>query len=263
MEIGDIRCRFDEESRDAKRIGDILKNCVRGDRFMPSFLIQENYGSVNERCHEVRLMIQDIKRMCDSGVFQLPSQLKIQAVSESSITRLSLRLQNDFYYCQDDNGVGQVRMEPFLSISGFPRRLWVLNGHPSQSSHHDEGSDGNEGVHELAGAEVRSQSVSDALSEIGTSSPSSLGKMFRLPGFGRSAPPVVLASTGRTGTSSPDPSKEIMERLSRESPGLDSRPYPRLSSESASSASNIGIVGGMKDVDLDNVSEQTDYRYLG
>lgn len=66
--------------------------------------------------------------MCELGIFQLPSELTIEAAYESSITRLSLCLQEHPYHLGDgfsSSTTQRPSMEPFLSISGFPRKLWT------------------------------------------------------------------------------------------------------------------------------------------
>lgn len=93
--------------------------------FVPYFSLQENYGSPGQKDHEVPI---DVKAMSEYGSFKFRSELRIEGAFQSSLTRLSIRLQEQHYHYRSSYTAAQTqRMEPFLSISGFPRKLWAQN----------------------------------------------------------------------------------------------------------------------------------------
>ncbi|KAH6886261.1 hypothetical protein B0T10DRAFT_576010 [Thelonectria olida] len=123
---GHIRCRFSEGSSNLKGVGRFLRNCIRGQSLEPYFFLQENYGTPEERVHEVPIAPSNINNMCNLGIFQLSTELKIEAAHQSSTTRLSLRLQEDPYRSSSMySSVQDPSMGSLLSISGFPRKIWA------------------------------------------------------------------------------------------------------------------------------------------
>ncbi|KAH6960112.1 hypothetical protein DER45DRAFT_535928 [Fusarium avenaceum] len=94
---GNIFCRFDEGYRDLKCLGSILKDHIRGSVFVPFFVLEEDHGVSFQRQHNVVIPIQTIQQMRSSGTFRLPSHLSIDGRHESSLTRLSLRLEPEGY----------------------------------------------------------------------------------------------------------------------------------------------------------------------
>jgi hypothetical protein len=136
---GFIRCRFPEGSHDSKAIGRILQDSITGTSFMPSFYLEENYASPNLKPHIIPLSFECIVYMCKFGVFRLASdtssQLAIEAVNESYLTRLSLRLQDGSYSTASTYTTrsADACAESVLPISGFPRKLWDTRRNPSVS----------------------------------------------------------------------------------------------------------------------------------
>lgn len=62
--------------------------------------------------------------MSQRGVFELIEPLRVDFAHPASITRISLRLQAASYERNVDGyGLFQENVDPFLSISGFPRVL--------------------------------------------------------------------------------------------------------------------------------------------
>jgi hypothetical protein len=123
---------------------------------VPYFFLQENYDSPDEKSYEVPILQEKIDEMCERGIFQLTSALTIEAANISSITRLSLRLQEHVYYLGEGYGLSTTQrhsMEPFLSISGFPRNLWTAGSShfytsDNQNVNEEEEEEGVEGIGE-------------------------------------------------------------------------------------------------------------------
>ena len=113
--------------------------------FVPSFFLQENYGSRDQRTHEVVITDDAITDMCNRGRFL--HHLHIDALYQSSMTRLSICLQPDSY------GSYRDPIEPLLSISGFPRELCTQDTIPSNLDEVGE-SDGDGDVSELSATPV-------------------------------------------------------------------------------------------------------------
>ena len=116
--------------------------------FVPYFFLQENFGSRDQRNHEVVIPDDKITDMCSRGRFSL--YLQIDALYQSSMTRLSLCLQPDSY------GPYHDPMEPLLPISGFPRELCTQDNISARLDEDDENDsdDENDGISELAGTPV-------------------------------------------------------------------------------------------------------------
>ncbi|KAK3379099.1 hypothetical protein B0T24DRAFT_716735 [Lasiosphaeria ovina] len=116
---GYIRCRFDKGSQDIKGLGQILRNCYNGD-FEPFFLLQENYGLADETYKEFAIPPATLDDMCRRGLFDMSTEVTVEASIHSSATRMALCLQEHSYL---KSGVPQA--ERYLSISGFPREIFT------------------------------------------------------------------------------------------------------------------------------------------
>lgn len=142
---GNIICRFDEGSRDIKGLGLILKDHIRGSAFVPYFILEEDYGTPVMKQHTVTVPVDTIEKMCYTGIFRLPSHLIIDGSHETSLTRLSL--------CLQQNGYGYSHaVNPSMSISGFPRELFVQYDPLSPRAVVEDEDDG-EGPWELPGSD--------------------------------------------------------------------------------------------------------------
>ncbi|CAJ0552466.1 Ff.00g064450.m01.CDS01 [Fusarium sp. VM40] len=139
---GRIECRFDEGSQELKGLGRILRDRIRGPNFLPSFFLEENYGSEDQREYEVPIPTETIHNMCNAGFFTLPSELHIDAGYQSSVTRLSLCLEPYVPTYGGDISYRQNPAHPLFPISGFPR---VLSAQHSLHSVHLEENLGSEG----------------------------------------------------------------------------------------------------------------------
>lgn len=198
------------------------------------------------------ILVENINIMCDFGVFRLPSELlRIEATAQSSLTRLSLCLQEDFYDCSSDEGFEQY-MQPLLSISGFPRKLWAQASRSgTEPSLNNEGSDiDQERLFELPGDDTRSQSAPANLSE-GAKQPLK-NRLFKRPPFGKSVP-GGLNTFGRVMTSGSDgsstKSRESMERGSQGSLNVAISPSLTLGSR------DVSFVSGTSNTDLGQEEE--------
>lgn len=100
-------------------LGEIFADYRRLTESEPFFFLEENYGTTEEKCHQLDIPDETIDTMRTQGRFQLPS-LTIKLLSTSNKARISLRLQPDCYNYRAMEG----SVEPELSISGFPRELW-------------------------------------------------------------------------------------------------------------------------------------------
>lgn len=69
LSIGYIRCRFREGSSNLKGLGCFLRDCIGGKSFAPSFFLQENYGTPEEKFHVVPILPLNINNMCELGIF--------------------------------------------------------------------------------------------------------------------------------------------------------------------------------------------------
>ena len=177
---------------------------------MPYFFLQENYDSRDQRNHVVPISIDNINDMRRLGIFRLSSELRIEATSQSSLTRLSLCLQQ-YGYQSDANFFGQVASDdPLLSISGFPRRLWVGHGQFPAAEDDDEGDLENEEARAGEGEEV------EGLAELPTTADASLHSSSSHEGD--TAPPRLqekksaffkraFTRTGRTSSGAPVPDR--------------------------------------------------------
>lgn len=127
--VGNIRCRLNEGSEDLRGLGYILERLTRGTIFSPHFYLQENFQGLDEKEHEIPIPVDTIRNMCSRGSFQLPTNLAINGSGQSSLTRISLRLQSQPYGKSYNLSYGgsmrHTVIEPYLSISGFPRELWT------------------------------------------------------------------------------------------------------------------------------------------
>ncbi|RGP77832.1 hypothetical protein FLONG3_4008 [Fusarium longipes] len=122
---GNIICRFDEGSRDIKGLGHILKDHILGSAFIPFFVLEEDYGTSVLKQHDVTIPVDTIENMCYTGIFRLPSHLVIDGSHETSLTRLSLCLQPGGYSYSQASNPFLRSVNPTMSISGFPRELFV------------------------------------------------------------------------------------------------------------------------------------------
>ncbi|KAH7009972.1 hypothetical protein EDB80DRAFT_838977 [Ilyonectria destructans] len=138
---GDIRCRFDEGSTNLIGLGHILRKYILGNTFVPFFLLEENYGSLSQRKHQVPIPVQTINSMCYSGCFQLPT-IRIAAEFQFSVTCLSLCLQPESYRHNEKRPSIQEHTRRLFSISGFPRKLITQDNLPL---HHVEDESESEG----------------------------------------------------------------------------------------------------------------------
>lgn len=125
--LGAISCRFEKGSRDLKGLGKFLTNCLKGD-FEPSFFIQENYGTAEETQQEIAISGETLTDMCNRGVFDLHTPIRVQSVHQSNLTRISLCLQEVNYLNAVASGPATYS-ERYLSISGFPRELFTSEIH--------------------------------------------------------------------------------------------------------------------------------------
>lgn len=131
-----------------KGLGAILRNHICGRTFTPSFYLQENYGSPEERLWELPIEVDGIDAMQQRGVFELPGgQIQVDSASQASVTRISLRLQMDPYVPFLANLLANrgkmhniVCEETYLAISGFPRSLYPNHGVVSPSPSADSSS---------------------------------------------------------------------------------------------------------------------------
>ncbi|KAF4461479.1 hypothetical protein FALBO_11730 [Fusarium albosuccineum] len=146
---GNIHCRFDEGSRDIKGLGHILRDRIQGTTFVPSFFLDENYGSEDQRQYEVPIPTETIDNMCHLGFFKLPTSLNIDASHLSSMTRLSLCLQPDGYHYHQRQGSLHNSTKLLVSISGFPRELFAQDNLSPPQPQEEVTGDGKE----LAGSE--------------------------------------------------------------------------------------------------------------
>lgn len=116
-------------------LGAILRQHICGDRFDPSFFLQENYGSQEEKQWEIAIDDMAIDNMCQRGVFALPGgPIQVELSSPTSLARISLCLQTGSY--ETTFGYGQntaIDGNNLLSISGFPRVLYPAQGIMSPS----------------------------------------------------------------------------------------------------------------------------------
>jgi hypothetical protein len=99
-----------------------LKICLKG-KFGPSFFLQENYGTPNQTQGEIPITAATIEDMCNRGLFNLGTPIRLRSATQSSLTRISLYLQEREYPHSDDKSSS----EPYLSISGFPRSLFAAD----------------------------------------------------------------------------------------------------------------------------------------
>ncbi|KAK0721616.1 hypothetical protein B0T26DRAFT_800576 [Lasiosphaeria miniovina] len=129
--IGNIRCRFEEGSQNLKGLGRIIRDCTHGSKFTPHFFLQENFGSSDQKHHNILISTETINDMCDRGLFELECRLRIDSAWQSSTTRLSLCLQPMDY--MQEFGSTRTSTSRILSISGFPRELCAQDSIPSPS----------------------------------------------------------------------------------------------------------------------------------
>jgi hypothetical protein len=139
---GNIICRFDEGSRDIKGLGQILKDHIRGSSFVPFFVLEEDYGTAVLKQHDVPIPVETIENMCYAGIFRLPSHLIIDGSHETSLTRLSLCLQPGGYSYSHTSNTFLRSVNPSMSISGFPRELFVQDDPLSPRAAVEEEDDG-------------------------------------------------------------------------------------------------------------------------
>ncbi|VTO87220.1 unnamed protein product [Fusarium graminearum] len=149
---GNIICRFDEGSRDIKGLGLILKDHIRGSAFVPYFVLEEDYGTPVMKQHAVTVPVDTIEKMCYTGIFRLPSHLIIDGSHETSLTRLSLCLQQNGYGYSHASSPFESSVNPSMSISGFPRELFVQYDPLSPRAAVEDEDDG-EGPWELPGSD--------------------------------------------------------------------------------------------------------------
>ncbi|EKJ74391.1 hypothetical protein FPSE_05462 [Fusarium pseudograminearum CS3096] len=149
---GNIICRFDEGSRDIKGLGLILKDHIRGSAFIPYFILEEDYGTPVMKQHAVTVPVDTIEKMCYTGIFRLPSHLIIDGSHETSLTRLSLCLQQNGYGYSQESSPFESSVNPSMSISGFPRELFVQYDPLSPRAAVEDEDDG-EGPWELPGSD--------------------------------------------------------------------------------------------------------------
>lgn len=149
---GNIICRFDEGSRDIKGLGLILKDHIRGSAFVPYFVLEEDYGTPVMKQHAVTVPVDTIEKMCYTGIFRLPSHLIVDGSHETSLTRLSLCLQQNGYGYSHASSPFESSVNPSMSISGFPRELFVQYDPLSPRAAVEDEDDG-EGPWELPGSD--------------------------------------------------------------------------------------------------------------
>ncbi|KAL7901968.1 acyl transferase/acyl hydrolase/lysophospholipase [Trichoderma sp. TUCIM 5745] len=112
---GKIHCRF-HDARDLQGLGKILlRYCSQ--KFVPSFLIKENYGSRLQKYYKESLSITAIKHMANQGIFVPPQEICIESIDLASQTNICLCLHSD------RDGASQELFTTPLEISGFPRNL--------------------------------------------------------------------------------------------------------------------------------------------
>ncbi|EHK19930.1 uncharacterized protein TRIVIDRAFT_285, partial [Trichoderma virens Gv29-8] len=115
---GRIHCRF-HDVRDIQGLGKILlRYCSQ--RFVPSFLIKENYGSRLQKYYKESFSITTIENMASRGIFTPLREISIEAIDLSSQTNICLCLHSDNSHVY---GVSQELFTTPLEISGFPRNL--------------------------------------------------------------------------------------------------------------------------------------------
>jgi hypothetical protein len=117
-----MNCRFEEGSRELKGLGKFLKSCLKG-KFGPFFFLQENYGTHKQTQGEIPITAATIEEMCSRGLFNLGTPIRLRSATQSSLTRISLCLQEREYPHSDDKSSS----ERYLSISGFPRSLFAAD----------------------------------------------------------------------------------------------------------------------------------------
>ncbi|UKZ53308.1 hypothetical protein TrVGV298_007100 [Trichoderma virens] len=116
-----IHCRF-HDVRDIQGLGKILlRYCSQ--RFVPSFLIKENYGSRLQKYYKESFSITTIENMASRGIFTPLREISIEAIDLSSQTNICLCLHSDNSHVY---GVSQELFTTPLEISGFPRNLCAL-----------------------------------------------------------------------------------------------------------------------------------------
>lgn len=77
--------------------------------------------------YEIPIVPETVQNMCDRAFFRMPTYLGINGSFQTSLTRISLCLQPQAYGQTYEYGsvVNTSFVEPYLSISGFPRELWT------------------------------------------------------------------------------------------------------------------------------------------
>ncbi|OBS23194.1 hypothetical protein FPOA_03748 [Fusarium poae] len=149
---GNIICRFDEGGRDIKGLGRILKDHIRGSTFVPSFILEEDYGTLVMKQHDIPIPVDTIDNMCYTGIFRMPTHLIVDGRHETSFTRLSLCLQPGGYNNSLTSNTSERSTSPSMSISGFPRELFVQDD-PLSPRAAVEDEDDSEGPWELPGTD--------------------------------------------------------------------------------------------------------------
>jgi hypothetical protein len=96
-----------------------LRSCLKGE-FGPFFLLQENYNTHKQTQSKIPITAATIEDMCNRGLFNLVgAPIRLRSATQSSLTRISLCLQEREYPHLDDKSCS----ERYLSISSFPRSL--------------------------------------------------------------------------------------------------------------------------------------------
>ncbi|KAM0229457.1 hypothetical protein ACHAPO_010001 [Fusarium lateritium] len=155
---GNIICRFDEGGRDIKGLGRILKDHIRGSTFVPNFILEEDYGTLVMKQHDIPIPVDVIEIMCSTGIFRMPTHLIIDGRHETSFTRLSLCLQPGGYGNVLTSDTFESSANPSMSISGFPRELFVQDD-PLSPRAAVEDEDDSEGPWELPGTDGTPQAA--------------------------------------------------------------------------------------------------------
>ncbi|KAM5355310.1 hypothetical protein ACJ41O_001956 [Fusarium nematophilum] len=157
--VGNIRCRFDEGSNDLQGLGRILRDYIHGTHSMPFFFLEENFASRDHVRHEVPIPPETIETMCHLGIFQLPTNLEIDGSSQSSLTRLSLCLQQEGYRHHHNRSLFQGSIGPLFSLSGFPRELFAPEALSSPTMLQEEPGSDCEEISELPAVEISPPAV--------------------------------------------------------------------------------------------------------
>lgn len=189
--------------------------------FVPYFSLQENYGSPGQKDHEVPI---DVKAMSEYGSFKFRSELRIEGAFQSSLTRLSIRLQEQHYHYRSSYTAAQTqRMEPFLSISGFPRKLWAQNICPTPVDN-EPGSDLEaDATAKSERLEGKVETPLETPDEEGPRSPGGIKKLLRMGKATRSGSNTQILRRARSSESNPRSAGSNTSRLQISREGLVTR----------------------------------------